>query len=107
MKKIASSIIICLYFFSSSLSAQKDITFEEIFTKSSLNPINLSRLQWITGSNTYSWVLNKNGEKLEKACTYPLQYDTLFGECRPYDQVDCGNRIVISMMKLFFFLFFN
>ena len=64
MKKIASSIIVCLYFFSSSLSAQKDITFEEIFTKSSLNPINLSRLQWIKGSNTFSWVLNKNGEKL-------------------------------------------
>jgi len=35
----------------------------------------------------------KNGERVEKACTYPLQYDTLFGECRPYDQVDCGRRV--------------
>ena len=64
MKKIACSIIVCLYFLSSSLVAQKEITFEEIFTKQSLNPINLSRLQWIKGSNTFSWVLNKNGEKL-------------------------------------------
>ncbi len=77
MKKIASSIIVCLYFFSSSLSAQKDITFEEIFTKSSLNPINLSRLQWITGSNTYSWVLNKNGEKLLRGNVKDNKVDTI------------------------------
>jgi dipeptidyl-peptidase 4 len=77
MKKIASSIIVCLYFFSSSLSSQKDITFEEIFTKSSLNPINLSRLQWITGSNTYSWVLNKNGEKLLRGNVKDNKVDTI------------------------------
>jgi len=77
MKKIASSIIVCLYFYSSSLSAQKDITFEEIFTKSSLNPINLSRLQWITGSNTYSWVLNKNGEKLLRGNIKDNKVDTI------------------------------
>ena len=33
-----------------------------------------------------------NGHKVERACTYPMQYDVLFGECRPYDQVDCGKR---------------
>jgi len=77
MKKFANSLIVCLCFFTLSLAAQKEITFEEVFTKSSLNPTNLSRLQWISGSNTFSWVLNKNGEKLLRGNVKDSKVDTI------------------------------
>ncbi|CAF0832187.1 unnamed protein product [Brachionus calyciflorus] len=34
----------------------------------------------------------KDGQKLEKACPYPLQYDEMLNECRFYDLIDCGLR---------------
>jgi len=77
MNRIAFGCCVILYFFTASLTAQKEITFEEVFTKSSLNPINLSRLQWIKGSNTYSWVHTKNGEKLVRGNVKNNTVDTL------------------------------
>ena len=33
-----------------------------------------------------------NGERVEYACIYPMQFDEFYYECRPYDSVDCGTR---------------
>lgn len=51
-----------------------------------------------------------NGQRIEKACTYPMQFDILFGECKPYDQVDCGNRREakdLCLLLIFICLIFN
>jgi dipeptidyl-peptidase-4 len=77
MNKIALRCLAVLCLFTATLTAQKEITFEEIFTKQSLNPINLSRLQWIKGRNTYSWILNKNGEKLLRGNVKDAKVDTI------------------------------
>ena len=33
-----------------------------------------------------------NGDKIEYACSYPLQFDVFYYECRAYNLVDCRNR---------------
>ena len=45
-----------------------------------------------------------NGERVEYACIYPMQFDEFYYECRPYDSVDCGTRAEAKdlCIKIFF-----
>lgn len=44
----------------------------------------------------------KKGEKIPKACPYPLQYDEMLNECRFYDLIECGRRKQAKDLCIFF-----
>lgn len=43
-------------------------------------------------SCAFYYECSKDGKKTLKVCPYPLLYDEMFSECRPYEIVECGTR---------------
>ena len=60
-----------------TVSAQKALSIDEIFTKTDLNPKNVRGLQWIPGGNRYTWIPDEKPEVLLAASADKGTVDTL------------------------------